>query len=138
HFYVFLGPYPDGFQRNSTTRDFYRISARYVGTVRTAHADGRISSTLWVGRKGYRAALPLIGFKALAPPSRTVTGFIHAPQRGIGDEEYYAVAAVGGFIQEQVGFGDRLFLTAGLRADGNSTFGDDFGLQLYPKLGRPS
>ncbi len=138
HFYVFLGTYPDGFQRNFTTRDFNRISARYVGTVSTAHADGRITSTLSVGMEGYRDEVHLISLEAHGLPSRNVTGFIHSPQRGIGDEEYYAVAAVGGFIQEQVGFGDRLFLTAGLRADGNSTFGDDFGLQLYPKLGRPS
>lgn len=45
------------------------------------------------------------------------------------------VAQVGGFLQEQIGIGDRLFLTAGFRADGNSTFGDDYGVQFYPKLG---
>jgi outer membrane receptor protein involved in Fe transport len=40
----------------------------------------------------------------------------------------------GFFLQEQVGIQDRLFLTAGLRVDGNSAFGDDFGLQPYPKV----
>ncbi len=33
-----------------------------------------------------------------------------------------------------MGWRDRLFLTAGLRVDGNSAFGDDFGLQYYPKV----
>jgi TonB-dependent starch-binding outer membrane protein SusC len=46
-----------------------------------------------------------------------------------------AVTNAGFFLQEQIGFRDRLFLTAGLRVDGNSAFGEDFGLQKYPKLG---
>jgi outer membrane receptor protein involved in Fe transport len=33
-----------------------------------------------------------------------------------------------------VGWNDRLFVTGGLRVDGNSSFGEDFGLQPYPKL----
>lgn len=41
----------------------------------------------------------------------------------------------GFFFQEQVGWQDRLFVTAGVRIDGNSSFGDDFGLQTYPKIG---
>ena len=48
--------------------------------------------------------------------------------------EYNAQVTSGGFfLQEQVGFGDRLFLTAGLRVDGHSAFGSDFGLEPYPK-----
>jgi hypothetical protein len=33
-----------------------------------------------------------------------------------------------------VGWRDRLFVTGGLRVDGNSAFGSGFGLQTYPKL----
>jgi outer membrane receptor protein involved in Fe transport len=39
------------------------------------------------------------------------------------------------FAQEQIGWRDRAFLTLGLRVDGNSAFGSDFGLQPYPKVG---
>lgn len=39
----------------------------------------------------------------------------------------------GFYVQEQLGFGDRLFLTGGLRVDGNSSFGEDLGLEPYPK-----
>jgi len=38
------------------------------------------------------------------------------------------------FIQEQLGFDNILFITAGLRVDGSSVFGEDFGFQAYPKL----
>lgn len=40
----------------------------------------------------------------------------------------------GFFVQNVLDFRNRYFLTAGLRVDGNSAFGEDFGLQSYPKL----
>ncbi|HKO17165.1 MAG TPA: SusC/RagA family TonB-linked outer membrane protein [Gemmatimonadaceae bacterium] len=46
-----------------------------------------------------------------------------------------AITNAGFFFQEQLGFHDRLFVTGGLRVDGNSAFGENFGLQTYPKLG---
>jgi TonB-linked SusC/RagA family outer membrane protein len=45
------------------------------------------------------------------------------------------VVNAGLFAQEQIGWRDRAFLTLGLRVDGNSAFGEDFGLQAYPKVG---
>ncbi len=39
----------------------------------------------------------------------------------------------GFFLQELLGYKDRAFLTLGLRVDGNSAFGENFGLQQYPK-----
>ncbi len=43
------------------------------------------------------------------------------------------VTSGGFFVQELIGIGDRLFITGGLRIDGHSAFGQDFGLQTYPK-----
>src|SRR5207237_6049284 len=40
----------------------------------------------------------------------------------------------GFFLQELLGWKDRLFVTGGLRVDGNSAFGSSFGLQTYPKI----
>ncbi|HEX7119626.1 MAG TPA: SusC/RagA family TonB-linked outer membrane protein [Longimicrobiales bacterium] len=51
----------------------------------------------------------------------------------IADAPFYETNA-GFFFQETVGWNDRLFVTAGLRVDGNSAFGERFGLQPYPKL----
>lgn len=45
----------------------------------------------------------------------------------------YTQTNAGLFLQEMVGYKDLLFLTLGLRVDGNSAFGDNFGLQKYPK-----
>ena len=48
-------------------------------------------------------------------------------------EERIRVVNAGAFGQVLLGYRDRYFLTAGLRADGNSAFGRDLGLQAYPK-----
>jgi TonB-dependent SusC/RagA subfamily outer membrane receptor len=44
------------------------------------------------------------------------------------------VVNAGFFLQEMLGWRDRLFLTGGFRVDGHSAFGEDFGLQTYPKV----
>jgi TonB-linked SusC/RagA family outer membrane protein len=44
------------------------------------------------------------------------------------------VVNAGLFLQQMFGWRDRLFVTGGLRVDGNSAFGSGFGLQPYPKI----
>jgi len=51
------------------------------------------------------------------------------------DEFEETVINAGVFFQEQLGLDDRLFLTLGVRMDGNSAFGEDFGFETYPKAG---
>lgn len=48
------------------------------------------------------------------------------------DEDNQQVRTLGGYVQQQVAFNDRIFLTGALRADDNSAFGEDFGLVYYP------
>lgn len=49
-------------------------------------------------------------------------------------ENRQTVITGGGFVQGLVGLKDRYFVTVGLRIDGNSAFGKNFGLQRYPKV----
>jgi outer membrane receptor protein involved in Fe transport len=49
-------------------------------------------------------------------------------------EDRQRVINAGFFLQNRLGWRDRLFLTVGLRVDGNSAFGESFGLQPYPKI----
>jgi TonB-dependent starch-binding outer membrane protein SusC len=59
--------------------------------------------------------------------------------RGAGttsaDDVRLTVANYGVYAQQNWGFHDRYFVEVGLRADGNSAFGDDVGFQYYPKVG---
>jgi hypothetical protein len=54
--------------------------------------------------------------------------------RTINDVNQQRVINAGLFGQEMISWRDRLFLTGGLRVDGNSAFGRSFGLQAYPKV----
>jgi TonB-dependent SusC/RagA subfamily outer membrane receptor len=49
-------------------------------------------------------------------------------------EQRVRVVNAGFFGQALLSLKDRYFLTVGARVDGNSAFGEDFGLQTYPKV----
>jgi hypothetical protein len=50
------------------------------------------------------------------------------------DEDLTEEASLGTYIQQQFGLNDRLFLTAGVRADDHSAFGSNFDRVYYPKF----
>lgn len=54
--------------------------------------------------------------------------------RQVTDVNDQRVINAGFFAQQMLGWRDLLFVTAGVRVDGNSAFGRSFGLQQYPKL----
>lgn len=49
-------------------------------------------------------------------------------------ESRFRLITGGAFFQSLFNLKDRYFLTLGLRVDGNSAFGEEFGLQPYPKV----
>jgi TonB-linked SusC/RagA family outer membrane protein len=55
-------------------------------------------------------------------------------QRSTGAELYSENNSVGYYLQEQIGWRDRLFVTGAVRADDHSSFGTNFDLIVYPKL----
>ncbi len=51
-----------------------------------------------------------------------------------GGESRSEQTSLGFFLQEQVGWRDRVFVTGAVRVDDNSAFGSDFSLVVYPKF----
>src|SRR5690606_6228440 len=51
-----------------------------------------------------------------------------------GNEDFIENKTFGAYIQEQIGWRNRVFLTAALRADRNSAFGSEADAALYPKF----
>jgi len=50
--------------------------------------------------------------------------------------EFYAeIVNYGIYLQENIGFRNKLFLDLGMRGDGNPAFGKNIGVQYYPKAG---
>jgi TonB-linked SusC/RagA family outer membrane protein len=50
------------------------------------------------------------------------------------DESTNESRTMGGYIEEHLGFRDRMFLTVGVRSDRNSAFGANFHTVFYPKV----
>jgi hypothetical protein len=48
-------------------------------------------------------------------------------------EGFSEQTSLGFYLQEEVGWRDRMFLTGAMRVDDNSAFGSDFSLVVYPK-----
>jgi TonB-linked SusC/RagA family outer membrane protein len=130
---------PFGFLRNpvgfysSETNFRTKLSVDYAGSFRNNFGESFVSTLSWGGqifRDRFRNKyVSTSGFAGPGVPLLTSGGLSTNV-----DDASVASTNAGIFLQEMVGFNDRLFLTGGLRVDGNSAFGDDFGLQYYPKL----
>jgi TonB-linked SusC/RagA family outer membrane protein len=59
---------------------------------------------------------------------------INLLQRSSGGEGFGENNSVGYYVQEQVAWRDRLFVTGAVRADDHSSFGKNFDLIIYPKF----
>ena len=68
------------------------------------------------------------GFPALGLSAISSTG------ERTSTDDFIENNTVGVYLQQQFGFGDRFFLTGAVRADDNSSFGEDFDLVYYPKV----
>jgi TonB-linked SusC/RagA family outer membrane protein len=66
----------------------------------------------------------------LPPGATTVT----AGSSPSADETTTESRTMGGFIEEHLGFRERMFLTVGVRSDRNSAFGANFKTVFYPKV----
>jgi TonB-linked SusC/RagA family outer membrane protein len=66
----------------------------------------------------------------LPPGSETMTG----AQQVTAGELHADAVVVGSYIEQQLSWHDRLFVTVAARADGASTFGKDLHTTIYPKF----
>ena len=117
---------------NVTDQQHQLVSFDYVGTLRN-DLLGLQSTLSWGGQlfEDRNRYTSVTGSDFAGPGEPTVTS---AARTQVNTDNYLRVVNAGFFIQEMVGWRDRLFITAGLRVDGNSAFGENFGLQPYPKL----
>jgi TonB-linked SusC/RagA family outer membrane protein len=86
-----------------------------------------------VGLQHYRQELSTIGATGSTFPAIPITTVTGGATR-TGSEDYLANATVGVFVQQQVAWNNRVFLTAAVRGDDNSAFGKDFKAAYYPKF----
>jgi TonB-linked SusC/RagA family outer membrane protein len=89
----------------------------------------QLTSTVGLNHTYSREQTVTASARDLTPTSELVRGAVQT-----ASQNRFETATFGVFGQQQVGFGNRLFLTGAVRWDASSTFGDDERWQLYPKL----
>ncbi|MGH7476125.1 MAG: TonB-dependent receptor domain-containing protein [Longimicrobiales bacterium] len=123
---------PDGDRESDLELD-RNWTVDYAGNWNTALPFGNLVSTLsWGAQYFDEFSWGINGFgEQFAGPGDKLleSGVITS-----ANEAWTRVASGGFFLQEQIGWNDRLFVTLGGRWDGFSTFGEDFGLAFYPKI----
>ncbi len=117
---------------NRRDRNFNTVSLDAALTY-TWPSDGWFTSSITVGAQGFRDEESIINasgrtFALPGAPDIDEAAVIDAFE--INTELFNG----GGYIDEQIGLWDKLFIGAGVRFDAGSTFGDDVDVQVYPKL----
>lgn len=108
------------------------LTADFGSTARHTVTRSLTSATS-VGAQIYRKqvrSLTANGTQFPAPDLATVS----ATAQRLGSELASVNTTAGVYVQEQMGWNDRLFLTGALRIDNNSAFGANFSFITYPKL----
>lgn len=104
----------------------------YGATVTLDVSPSLVSSTS-VGAQYYRKVterLEAEGSEFTGPGLSTVTG----TARTTAEEDLIENVTAGTFVQQQLAWQQRAFLTAAVRVDNNSAFGSDFDFVTYPKV----
>lgn len=108
------------------------LTADFGSTARRTLTNSLTSATS-VGAQIYRKqvrSLTANGTQFPAPDLATVS----ATAQRLGSELASVNTTAGVYVQEQMGWNDRLFLTGALRIDNNSAFGANFSFITYPKV----
>ena len=124
--------YPDGLKYNHR-RTNTRITFDYVSAF-TEKISDQFTGQILGGLQGFfdsQYTATAQGENFPGPGVETVS----AAATTYGYESRFRVVNAGYFFQGQLGWRERMYLTAGIRADGNSAFGEEFGLEYYPKVG---
>ena len=118
---------------DASTRDVTSTTFDYAASVPWTINEAWTSTTSvggqYYGRRTRRRAFFADSFAVSGLATLSVAG-----RRRIDDDDLIENNTVGGYVQEQVAWNNRLFVTAALRTDDNSAFGTNFDAVTYPKV----
>jgi TonB-linked SusC/RagA family outer membrane protein len=119
---------------NRSTPNTNNISLDYAASGQYQLTDG-ISFTTSVGGQYYTRSREILTTNGREFPSEfsSTINQTSATQMSV-NYSLIENKSLGFYVQEEVGFNDRLFLTGAIRFDDNSAFGTDFEAQQYPKV----
>ena len=124
---------PDG-HLSRADREYMTLTMAYAGSYKLPTIAGFLDQNIAFGAQGFR----------VEDREESATGSSFAIPGTDDFDNASLISAMesnrqlfsGGFyFIDQVGLWDKWFIDFGLRADGNSAFGESIGLQVYPKAG---
>jgi len=127
-----FGGTPEGLSALRVPRSRY-LTADYVGNVELPVNDW-LETTTSVGMQFIARRTETLGGVGTGLGAPDITTIQNAALT-TGSNSFFENNSIGVYVQEQLAFNNRLFLTGALRADDNSSFGRDFDAIVYPKLG---
>jgi TonB-dependent starch-binding outer membrane protein SusC len=121
---------PNG-EKDLGYRNYRSVTAEYLGTLNFNNVLPNLSTAVSFGAQGFQTVERFnmaVGANFAAPGVTTVNGGAIRS----GDERFEERVQLGFFGQNRLSFRDKIYLTTGIRVDGNSAFGEDYGYQVYP------
>ncbi|HJR62776.1 MAG TPA: SusC/RagA family TonB-linked outer membrane protein [Gemmatimonadaceae bacterium] len=129
---VFFGPVLARGQLFQDVRTISYTSADYSATA-IASLTGDLTASTSIGGQYYRRRTDSSSVTARGFPAPGVRSAAAAATRE-GSQDFVVNTTLGFYVQEQLAWKDRLFLTGAVRMDDNSAFGEDFDVATYPKV----
>jgi TonB-linked SusC/RagA family outer membrane protein len=119
--------------RSVTQRDVINRSLDYSATANW-HVSPTVRLSSAVGAQYFTESIHSVSASGSVFPTpglKSVTSTVNRnpPSEGFSDDK-----SLGLYVQEQVGWRDRLFVTGALRSDDHSAFGAQFNRVVYPKF----
>jgi TonB-linked SusC/RagA family outer membrane protein len=128
----FTNPVDQSGWKFTRRRELSVTSVDYAATGRATLPRGITSSTSG-GAQFFRRNTYTLAARGEGFPAAGLTQ-VDAAAVTFGGEVFVTNTTLGFYAQEQLGWQERLFLTAALRVDDNSAFGENFSWVQYPKV----
>jgi TonB-linked SusC/RagA family outer membrane protein len=129
---VYLTPTAARGRIAQTIRQSTRLSVDYGASARAA-VTSAFGATTSVGLQVFRTESNTSSLGGTGLPGVGVESVSAVSTPSTASQTEVVNTTVGGYAQEQFSWHDRLFLTAAVRVDNNSAFGEDFKWVTYPK-----
>jgi hypothetical protein len=124
---------PNAGYLNVATRNVRYVTADYAASAKAA-LPWKLQSVSSVGGQFYGRRTRLRTNDAFGFPAAGFLSLTSGSTQRILLDDLFDNNTLGGFVQQQLIWNDRLYLTGAVRRDDNSAFGTDYPAVTYPKV----
>ncbi len=118
--------------RQVTNRSLNHRTVDYSATGRFSLTPG-ISSATTLGGQYYRSLREFVFASGQVFPAPGLSAVSATTTNRVNAQDLEEEVSIGLFVQQQFGFGGRLYVTGAVRSDDHSAFGQNFDRVYYPK-----